>query len=73
MISIDSAVAHLAGALGHPVRVMLSHGGDWRYLREAEDNPWYPTMRHFRQPEPGDWNAVVRVIGAALDEFSPGV
>ncbi len=73
VISIDSAVAHLAGALGHPVWVMLSHGGDWRYLREAEDNPWYPTMRHFRQPEPGDWNAVVRVIGAALDEFSPGV
>ena len=71
VISIDSAVAHLAGALGHPVWVMLSHGGDWRYLRGGEDNPWYPTMRHFRQPSPGDWAAVIGAIGKALDGFDP--
>ena len=69
VISIDSAVAHLAGALGHAVWVMLSHGGDWRYLREAEDNPWYPTMRHFRQPAPGDWPSVIAAIEEALDGF----
>ena len=73
VISIDSAVAHLAGALGHPVWVLLSHGGDWRYLRGREDNPWYPTMRHFRQPAPGDWSAVVRAVGAALDSFEPSI
>jgi len=71
VISIDSAVAHLAGALGHTIWVMLSHGGDWRYLRAGEDNPWYPSMRHFRQPAPGDWSAVIRAISAALDDFHP--
>ena len=71
VISIDSAVAHLAGALGHAVWVMLSHGGDWRYLRDCQDNPWYPSMRHFRQPAPGDWPAVIAAIGEALDAFDP--
>ena len=66
VIFIDSALAHLAGALGHPVWAILSHGGDWRYLREREDNPWYPTMRHFRQPAPGDWPALVRTLQEAL-------
>ena len=73
VISIDSALAHLAGALGHPVWAMRSHGGDWRYLREREDNPWYPTMRHFRQPAPGDWPALVRTLQEALDGFEPSV
>ncbi|MDA0229797.1 MAG: tetratricopeptide repeat protein [Proteobacteria bacterium] len=71
VISIDSAVAHLAGALGHPVWVMLSHGGDWRYLRERADNPWYPTMQHFRQAVPGDWPSVINAVLIALDEFDP--
>lgn len=71
VISIDSAAAHLAGALGHPVWVMLSHGGVWRNLRGGADNPWYPTMRHFRQPAPGDWSAVVRAVQTALDDFQP--
>jgi hypothetical protein len=48
VITIDSAVAHLAGALGRPVWVMLSAGGDWRYLEGRADSPWYPTMRLFR-------------------------
>ena len=71
VITIDSAVAHLAGAISHPVWVMLSHGGDWRYLRERTDNPWYPTMRHFRQPAPGDWPSVIDAVLVALDGFDP--
>ena len=71
VITIDSAVAHLAGALGHPVWVMLSHGGDWRYLRDCQDNPWYPTMRHFRQPSAGDWPSVIGAVQHALNGFDP--
>jgi Flp pilus assembly protein TadD len=71
VITIDSALAHLAGALGRPVWTILSHGGDWRYPRGAEENPWYPTMRHFRQPAPGDWPAAIGEVQRALDGFSP--
>jgi tetratricopeptide (TPR) repeat protein len=58
VISCDSAPAHLAGALGVPVWVALSFAGDWRYLLDREDCPWYPTMRLFRQSRPGDWDSV---------------
>jgi hypothetical protein len=58
VIAVDTAVAHLAGALGHPVWTLLSFAADWRWLRDREDSPWYPTMRLFRQPKPGDWEAV---------------
>ena len=66
VITIDTALAHLAGALGIPVWVMLSHGGDWRYLRQRADSPWYPTMRLFRQPEPGAWEPVIEQVRVAL-------
>jgi len=66
VISVDTAVAHLAGALGQPVWVMLGYAADWRYLLDREDSPWYPTMRLFRQPEYGDWNAVTLRIAEAL-------
>jgi tetratricopeptide (TPR) repeat protein len=58
IITVDTSVAHLAGALGRPVWVLLSYAADWRWLREREDSPWYPTMRLFRQPKPGDWDSV---------------
>jgi hypothetical protein len=68
VITCDSGVAHLAGALGVPVWVALAFTGDWRWLLERTDSPWYPTMRLFRQPRPGDWPAVFAQLAAALRE-----
>lgn len=58
VITSDTSIAHLAGALGRPTWVALKHRPDWRWMLEREDNPWYPTMRLFRQPEPGAWSPV---------------
>ena len=66
VISVDTAVAHLAGALGKPVWVILGAAADWRYLLDRDDSPWYPTMRLFRSPELGDWTSVVDQVATAL-------
>ncbi|MGR0188454.1 tetratricopeptide repeat protein [Azospirillum aestuarii] len=68
VLSSCTAPAHLAGALGVPLWLLLSHAPDWRWLLDRADSPWYPTARLFRQPRPGDWAAVAEEAAAALAE-----
>jgi hypothetical protein len=66
VISVDTSVAHLAGALGRPLWILLPFSPDWRWLTDREDSPWYPTARLFRQPTPGAWDKVIERVRAAL-------
>jgi precorrin-6B methylase 2 len=68
VLCVDTAVAHLAGALGKPVWVMVAQPADFRWLEEREDSPWYPTLRLFRQSRRDDWCDVVARVKAALEE-----
>ncbi len=70
LISVDTSVAHLAGALGLPVWLLLSHVPDWRWGLAGEDSPWYTRMRLFRQPEPGQWQPLLKQIAANLEQLS---
>ncbi|HUO00499.1 MAG TPA: glycosyltransferase family 9 protein, partial [Bradyrhizobium sp.] len=70
VISVDTSVAHLAGALGKPVWILLTHAPDWRWLLSREDSPWYPTARLFRQRESREWGSVVARLREALHEFA---
>lgn len=62
IVSVDTMVAHLAGALGKKIYLLLHADADWRWLKERHDSPWYPTMKLFRQPDAGDWKSVVNEL-----------
>lgn len=70
IVSVDTSVAHLAGALGKPVWMLSRHDGCWRWLRDRSDSPWYPTMRIYRQSRPGDWDRVIEQVAADLRAWS---
>ena len=66
VISVDTAVAHLAAAMGKPVWLLNRFDSCWRWLLDRRDSPWYPTMRIYRQPVPGNWDAVLAEVGRDL-------
>ncbi len=68
VVSVDTAICHVAGALGVPTAVMLSADPDWRWLREGEDCAWYPSLSLFRQSEPGDWSSVIEKVSETIKQ-----
>jgi len=71
VVTSDTAIAHLAGALARPTWLLLHHAPDWRWLEHRTDSPWYPTLRLFRQSTPGDWTSVVTQVADALRDLKP--
>jgi len=69
IVTADTSIAHLGGALGRPVWVALKHVPDWRWQLDRDDSPWYPTATLFRQPDIGDWDSAVREVAARLREL----
>ncbi|HEU5458200.1 MAG TPA: glycosyltransferase family 9 protein, partial [Terracidiphilus sp.] len=66
LVTVDTATAHLAGALGRPVWVLLDAAPDWRWMRRRTDSPWYPTARIFRQAQLGEWEPLIEQVREAL-------
>ena len=71
IISVDTAMAHLAGGLGRPTWLLNRHASEWRWMRNREDSLWYPTMRIFTQKKAGEWDEVVRRVATALIGIPP--
>jgi hypothetical protein len=72
VVSVDTSVAHVAGALGVPVWVGFSQVADWRWVRGRTDTPWYPSMRLFRQEHLGDWRGLFERVAEELRRFATG-
>jgi len=70
VIAVDTAVAHLAGAMAKPIWLLLPHIQDWRWLNGRNDSPWYPTAKLFRQPQIGDWGGAIAAMEKALAGFA---
>jgi hypothetical protein len=70
VIAVDTAVAHLAGAMAKPLWLLVPHIQDWRWLRGRTDSPWYPTARLFRQPQIGDWDGALATMAKELADFA---
>ena len=70
VISVDTSVAHLAGAMGKPVFLLLPKSPDWRWLINKDKTPWYPTMKLFRQKTLGQWNETLKEVKSELTIFS---
>ncbi|WP_230312470.1 glycosyltransferase family protein [Paracoccus lichenicola] len=71
VVTVDTMIAHLAGMLGRPVWLLVKHDPDWRWPVQGTRTPWYPTMRVWRQPAPGDWAAIIDQAAAALPRLQP--
>ena len=69
VVTVDTAICHLAGTLGIPTWILLEFAAEWRWMRNRTDSPWYPTMRLFRQPKPGDWDSVAAAAADALSRL----
>jgi len=72
IITCDTSIAHLAGALACPTWLALKHVPDWRWLLDRNDSPWYPTMRLYRQPKAGDWKSVMDAMLGDLKRVAQG-
>ena len=72
VITVDTAVAHLAGALAKPAWLLIAQGNDWRWLHERDDSPWYPSLRLFRQRKHRNWQPAVKLLAAALGHLAAG-
>jgi hypothetical protein len=72
IVTSDTSMAHLAGALGRPTWVALKYVPEWRWMLDRSDSPWYPTLRLFRQKAPNDWTGVFQQMATELTKLVPG-